>query len=407
MTQAIGTQSGSIFLGGQWRAESGFRPAVQGGEHRVGPGDDLASLARAYGVDAGAIVAANSHLIVDPELPLVEGDLLHIPQGDLSHIPQADLRADAGQPVFEFASGRASPRSSHYKETITFPRYGHDGPRPPRELKAIVDSLNGYMRDHHASLGNRNRIVHVRGPDIGEEISFPAKRGIRMVDGNGEFRGTLAADAVKINYGQRKTITYTYADGHQRTETYVYAFATKINAPGHDHPMGASGWIPLSGLKDSTAKRHYAADLRDVVAHGPRGGDAPQRYVVTGGSDKLDLYGDLKVNPGNDGSGVSRKENLKATDYLRRPGDVVNLLYSLPGHGGAANDTFKSGAEFVPAAGVPRVRIPLYLPKNPTAQERSDWRNNDIPHYMEFVYGRVGERYGWIAADALTPKGAG
>jgi hypothetical protein len=344
------------------------------GEHVVRAGDDLESIASLHGVPARAIVDANRHLIVDPARPLVVGDNLRI--------PAADAHAAA---------------SSHYKQTVALPRAGHAAPPQSQRLQEIVAHLSGYMRPHHADLGNRNRIVHVRGPDAGKEIEFPIRTGVAMLDGNGVSRGQLLSDAVKINYGQRKVITP--AGG--RPATYVYVIGASVRENGHT--LSASGWVPLSALKDSSAKRHYQADLAAVVAHGPHGGDAPEAYTIDGGVSKLAHYGDLKVNPGPHGAGVPRHERLAASDYLERPGHAVNLLYSLPGHGGASTDTFKTGNPFVPSAGVPRASVPLYLPAHATAAERAAWRDGTLPHTMDFVYGRVGDRYGWIAADALKP----
>ena len=87
-----------------------------------------------------------------------------------------------------------------------------------------------------------------------------------------------------------------------------------------------------------------------------------------------------------------KEAHQAASDYLVRPGGVVNLCYNLPGTGGASDDTFPLGAIFRRSRGVTHVDVPLYHPGGPVR----------VGH-LTFVYGHVGARYGWIARDAVSP----
>lgn len=184
-----------------------------------------------------------------------------------------------------------------------------------------------------------------------------------MVDGAGNLRGYVASTKVKINFGGRKSIGPT---------TYVYAFATKL-----DLGYYASSWIPESALD------HGPIGMPSLNGKVPSGGDYQAVWTVTGGDPNL--YGDLKVVKG------SKSNNEAASDYLLRTGNVINLLYNLPGMGGVSIDTFPQGVKFLRSKGVPELGIALY-PKG----------SKQKVGVMKFIYGHIGERYGWIARDALV-----
>jgi hypothetical protein len=73
-----------------------------------------------------------------------------------------------------------------------------------------------------------------------------------------------------------------------------------------------------------------------------------------------------------------------------REGNVVNLLYNLPGEGGVSTDTLPAGTHFHRSLGVASIDIPLYQPGK-----------SKVVKTMKFVYGHVGTRWGWMAHDAL------
>lgn len=195
--------------------------------------------------------------------------------------------------------------------------------------------------------------------------SWPLRSGTLLRDGFGDVRGTVADGAVQINYGQRKRIG---------NATYVYAFAVRLTNGG------ASGWIDEKDVVDDIARLMPTVSGRD-----PGLGDYATAFTVTGGN--LAAFGDLKVDPNYTGS------HEAATDYLVRDGNVFNLLYNLPGVGGVATDTLPIGARFHRSLGVKAVEIPLYHPGGSV-----------VVKHMEFVYGHVGSRYGWIAHAALAAK---
>ena len=198
---------------------------------------------------------------------------------------------------------------------------------------------------------------------------FPIAQGTRMVDGNGVDRGAVAAKSVMLNYGQRKTI---------HGQSYVYAFSTRVKTASG--AQIASGWIPEKALGKDAPRW-----MPTIQAPKPPGQDLPGSYTVTGGD--ASKYGDLKVAPN-----IPVTERLAAGDYLLRPGGVVNLTYSLPGSGGVSTDTFNKGVRFHRSADVKPVSVPLYAPSS----------DKPLPgRGFTFVYGHVGDRYGWIAEAAL------
>ena len=210
---------------------------------------------------------------------------------------------------------------------------------------------------------DRNRIFnHATG-----SYDWPIASGAHLRDGLGNVRGVVASQAVKINYGLRKTLAGT---------AHVYAWAAPLSSG-----IAASGWVRETALVHGPISRMQTVSLPD-----PGSGDYDAIWTVTGGNPAS--FGALKVLPGYSGGGV------KATDYLTRPGNVINLCYNLPGMGGVAIDTFPVNVPFRRSRGVSQLDIAIYPPGSAKAAGA-----------MSFVYGHVGGRYGWIARDALGATG--
>jgi hypothetical protein len=287
--------------------------------------------------------------------------------GQVNLQDMAKIRKTLVQDGFTGAERRELDRGvAGMKDKFTDSAYGSYEQLRVSKGDFVSNPFNQKFPGRVGDAGNR-----LRNNDTGKQL-FPIKSGTHLFDGAGGDRGRVAAGSVKINFGQRKDIN---------GEPHVYAFATtvkdgKVGANGKD-AMGASGWIKESALKDGPLKQ-----MPTVDAPRPLKGDLPGEYKITGGS--ANRFGDLKVVPN------SKARNERASDYLLRPGNVTNLLYNLPGQGGVSTDTLPKGAPFVRAAGVEPVKIPLY--------RKGD---DKVADHMTFVYGRSGDRYGWIAQDAL------
>jgi hypothetical protein len=211
--------------------------------------------------------------------------------------------------------------------------------------------------------GDRNRIVN---PKTGTN-EWPLAPDTEIFDGLGGKRGTVTSPTIKINYGQRKTLLGA---------PHVYAFAVGTTNGT------ASSWVPESAVLDSLSS------MPTVIARDPGKGDYEQVFTITGGDPST--YGDAKVVPNTDSN------NEAATDYMLRNGNVVNVLYALPGKGGVSNDTYPAGTvKFKRSRGVASVYVYLYTKNTST-----------VIGTQRFIYGHVDGRYGWIARDALAPAPA-
>jgi hypothetical protein len=207
------------------------------------------------------------------------------------------------------------------------------------------------------------------------------------VDGNGRLMGHIAAgtQTTEINFGQHKQI----GGGD-----HVMAFSIKTTEAGT-----VTGWIKAADLLPSALRSQFARILAMDQRNTAEAGDAPETYRVKCDSPGKWGNGRIKVR----GNVVdARDKHMAATDYVARPGGVCYLLTSLAGHGGVAADILSDGDPFVPDAGVPRAETPLYLPKDATESEREAWNAGKLPHVMEYRYGRVGQRYGWIPSADLV-----
>lgn len=248
----------------------------------------------------------------------------------------------------------------------------------------------------------------------GRWFQFPVKTGEhQLYDGTGIARGKLAADSVKLNYGQKKEI---------KKENYYYAFSTKIIVSGGGREaIGASGWIKASAIQPGYEPQ-FDAEFVKKMQMPTDAGDRFTDYEITGGNPQetigRDENGKIKYKFGytnENGEFVAYKvlpkipsdgnQSIAATDYLKRTDDVINLGFNVAG---VSNDTFRiSGANrpliFHRSAEKDATAvIDLFYAKD---------KNHDgekITGKMIFVYGyvetRAGRRWGWIPLDALKPK---
>jgi hypothetical protein len=214
-----------------------------------------------------------------------------------------------------------------------------------------------------ASPKDRNRIFNYAT----NSYEWSIASGTPLLDGVGRARGTVQPSFVLINYGARKSIGGT---------DHVYAFATKLEGGVH-----ASGWVREKALKHGPIGR-----MPTVRLHDPGQGDYDTVWTVTGGNPAA--FAGLKVVKDYDDGGCN------ATDYLARPGGVVNLLYNLPGSGGVSIDTYPLNVPFRRSRGVLELDVSLYHEGG-----------TKVVRTMAFVYGHIGNRYGWIARDALSASG--
>ncbi len=247
----------------------------------------------------------------------------------------------------------------------------------------------------------------------GRWFRFPLRDGEQwLYDGTGIARGKLAADAVKLNYGQVKEID---------KEIYYYAFSTKIIPSRSRETIGASGWIKASAIQAGNAPQY---DIRFVEKmQMPTGaGDVFTKYEITGGDAQetigKDENGKVKYKFGYVGANgdfiaykvlpkvpLDGKQSIAATDYLKRSDDVINLGFNVAG---VSDDTFR-----IKGANRPLVfnrsadkdataAVDLFYPKD------NIHTGEEIVGKMIFVYGFVaapaGKRWGWIPLDALKLK---
>lgn len=246
----------------------------------------------------------------------------------------------------------------------------------------------------------------------GRWFYFPLKSGEhRLYDGTGSARGRIAAESVKLNYGQTKEMT---------GERYYYAFSTKIFL-GESESIGASGWIKASALETGNDPQ-YAREFVEKMQIPTEPDDVFNDYEITGGNPQETIGagadGKPKYKFGYAGAGgefvaykvlpgvpLDGKQSIAVTDYLKRADDVINLGFNVAG---VSSDTFRIG-------GANRLlifhrssdrdttaAIDLFYPKSSTHDGEKPVAK------MIFVYGYVaapnGKRWGWLPLDALKPK---
>jgi hypothetical protein len=247
----------------------------------------------------------------------------------------------------------------------------------------------------------------------GKWFRFPLKSGSHpLFDGTGIVRGTLAADSVRLNYGQQKQIN---------GETCYYAFATSITLEGAGKKTGASGWIKASAIQAGNDPQ-YSPEVVAKMQPSPTTGDTFTAYEVTGGDPMVPTGKDANGRPtyrhgytGDDGKFVAFKVlpgialvgggSVAATDYLKRNDDVINLGFNVSG---VSNDTYRvSSAKRLltfhrSSDKHATTVIDLFYPKDATHGGMTPIGK------MIFVYGYIDEgnqkRWGWIPLDALKPR---
>lgn len=218
--------------------------------------------------------------------------------------------------------------------------------------------------------GDRGYAPRVYNPHTRSEY-WPIAEGAHLRDGMGNVRGLVASDRVRVNLGMRKSIGGV---------THVYAWTVEL-----DSGIRASGWVREGALRDASTLRRRMETLR---LPNPGEGEYETDWIITGGDNAR--FAPFKVTRDFTGGG------REATDYLRRQGDVVNLIYNTPGRelGGYSVDTFPIGTHFHRARGVNQITVPLYRPGS-----------TRVSAEMHFVYGFVWDgaerRYGWMAREAL------
>ncbi|MBA3670981.1 MAG: hypothetical protein H0W68_03020 [Gemmatimonadaceae bacterium] len=212
-----------------------------------------------------------------------------------------------------------------------------------------------------------NRVGH---PSNLADCRFLVKAGSVLYDGLGTARGTITVADTKINYGQRKTLNGA---------SVVYAFSTNTTQGA------ASGWVRVVDINESMTF------MGTADATNPGQGDYTATWRMTGGPLPARTFYDGMVLH-NDHRPCGHLPN----HYMLRPGGVINTLYALPGEGGVSNDTYLvSGTGiFKRALGVSLHPIPVYEKDSPIGA--APFR------YMDFMYGHVNGRYGWVAREAVT-----
>ncbi len=248
----------------------------------------------------------------------------------------------------------------------------------------------------------------------GKWFYFPLRSGRHpLFDGRGIVRGALSADSVRLNYGQQKQIN---------GKICLYAFSTSVTLEGTGKKSNASGWIPASALQEGNDPQ-YAPEVVAKMQPSPTVSDTFTPYEVTGGDPQTPLGKDPEGKSlykfgytGLDGKFIEYKvlpgvplagrESIRATDYLRRNDNVINLGFNVSG---VSNDTYRVSSAARPllfhrssdrdATAV----IDLFYPTDATHDGLKPIGK------MTFVYGFIDEgatkRWGWIPLDALKPNG--
>lgn len=236
-----------------------------------------------------------------------------------------------------------------------------------------------------------------------EAGAWEATPGFELYDGQGNKRGVykrpcstfknatgaeLTKDTskvcVRVNFGQMRDILLP---GETVPKRFVYVLS------GLAGNVPASGWVPYDSILQKT-------ELAKMGAHSPRHVKslASTSYLLKSATDwnqdPKTFVADNLPAWAQAGVGVSTAHvKPQAGDYLLRNGNVINLIYSTPGAGGASTDTFlveHDKLAFHRATSTKArptlVRIPV-----DSATKKS----------MVFAFGSIAGRFGWIALDAI------
>lgn len=255
-----------------------------------------------------------------------------------------------------------------------------------------------------------------------EATGWPLKPGSRMYDGAGTVLLTdLNPSNAKVNFGMRRELTvggqsdvYVYVWKHSGLLSGKLEFASGwvkktdfVYAAGDPFDRGTlKGYAPKKPSdKDATEQTRSirtAEDLGDCPS-GPTFDAAPRCYRKLNDARKKRFgegYNELKVKPPV-GATEECVKNCKVGDYLVRSKGVLNLAYATPRLGGLATETriVKEGDTFQRIVSKNKkwrflLAVPLFKPAS----------KNVVVGKMFFAYGHWGDRYGWMALDALRVK---
>ncbi|NOU34110.1 MAG: hypothetical protein HOO96_39975 [Polyangiaceae bacterium] len=245
---------------------------------------------------------------------------------------------------------------------------------------------------------------------------WPLAGETELFDGNHVKRGTISASTkVKINFGQRRQFS---------GQTYVYVTQMPFRDQEGRLRKSGSGWIlddpneKLSGFAESARPEIDKMPTVDITA--AKSLDTRQLsffkrkdYTKCGASiDDLAVWGAKGVDtcrPDNclPSEWALKVANVKAYpttarmcvgDYTLRY-DAINLMFQLPRGGGANADTFLvepalsfQRAKSKDSAHATILKLRLYKTKN------------EPSGCINFVFGEVAGRQGWVAAASLKGK---
>jgi hypothetical protein len=164
--------------------------------------------------------------------------------------------------------------------------------------------------------------------------------------------------------------------------------------------LAMAGWIPRTAITPApnigeqtpnlpTDQSVYLTDFQ-ITSNNMEKYNAPTsgKYMVTDNCNEADEADDYLAKCAPDATGQSRC--------------YVGLNMALPGYGAIKKDLFRTGAIFKRFTAVAQVNVQLYQPNNCTGGKRA---RSNLTMPFKFGYVVVGnvKRYGWIAADALSP----
>lgn len=245
---------------------------------------------------------------------------------------------------------------------------------------------------------------------------WPIAKGISVLDGRGHPIGTANVGTTQLNFGQEKTLN---------GEPHVYAFSVG---------NVVSGWIPAAcvGWDGSTAP---AADCATKKGALPKGYPVVNGRKPPKGSRSTTTYEVVTTNvfpPGTDldelkiicntGANEPHKSLADYMPRLKPDGSyTINLVATLPGMspalGGISSDTFRVAhmegnvlvsdhVKFHRLKAARAVTVNLFKPGGAYAAFADDDASRVAFLYGYVVYddgaGHVRQRYGWMAATALT-----